>query len=122
MRTLLAIAASLAVLCLGCAHPTRTATTSNDVWYYFQGRSDGLQAIHQRMEDKEHGGGTFLLTDPQITNMSAVHINQPALGGSNMFGLTGTVTVDPQTGAIISATGTAVGNVVGAAAKTFVKP
>lgn len=75
----------------------------------------------ERYIDKEGGGGVFVLTDPSFTGIVALHTNQPALGGSSTF-MTGTatITVDPQTTAIIGAVGTAAGNIIGAAAKTAV--
>lgn len=71
----------------------------------------------------EKGGGTFLLTDPSVASLTVYHTNQTTLGGGSYIG-TGqmTLTVDPQTGQIVSATGTAIGNVIGAALKTATRP
>ena len=72
--------------------------------------------------DKEAGGGLFLLTDPAVQQMTALHTNQAALGGGSLFSAaTAAVTVDTNTAAIVGASGTAVGNVIGAAAKSAVK-
>ena len=105
----------------GCASPHRSGISTHERRCY-QGRADGLVSS-ETWTDKEHGGGWFLLTDPQVAVLTAVHTNQTALGGGSSFsGGPMSLTVDPQTGAIIGATGTAVGNVIGAAVKTAVKP
>jgi hypothetical protein len=52
----------------------------------------------------------------------AAHTNQSALGGGSVFSAgTVTITVDTNTAPIVGATGTAVGNIIGAAAKTTLK-
>jgi hypothetical protein len=73
--------------------------------------------------DTEGGGGCFFLATADVQSLVAIHTNQPSLGGGSYFD-TGpaSVKVDPQTGTIIEATGSAVGNVIGAALKTAVKP
>ncbi|HEV2350836.1 MAG TPA: hypothetical protein VG028_13425 [Terriglobia bacterium] len=108
------------VLCAGCAETRRKATTTREIHFY-QGRPDGLVAI-ETWRDIEKGGGWFLMTDPTVQSISATHTNQAALGGGSLFQAGPMdVKVDPQTGAIISAGGTAVGNVIGAAMKSAVK-
>ena len=114
----------LALLCLflcGCAHPHRTGYSTREIRVY-QGRTDGLVRV-ETWKDVERGGGTFLLTDPAIASLTAFHTNQTELGGGSYIG-TGqmTITIDPETGAIVAATGTAIGNIVGAALKTAIKP
>lgn len=105
----------------GCAYPHRSALTTHEVRTYC-GRADGLVAV-ETWRDSEHGGGWFVLTDPNVQALTATHTNQAALGGGSVFsaGPMG-VTVDPQAGAIIGATGSAVGNIIGAAIKTAAKP
>ena len=110
MKTWLALLA----LCSGCAAPHRQAITTHELRQYC-GRQDGLISL-ETWRDVEKGGGWFLLTTSDVQALGAVHTNQNALGGGSAFS-TGhfTFSVDPQTGQIISATGTALGNVIGAA-------
>jgi hypothetical protein len=110
----------LLLLACGCAHPFRQAiTTETDTFY--TNRPDGMWARIE-WKDSERGGGVFVLTDPDIASLTVVHTNQTALGGgSTITAGPATIKVDPQTGAIIGATGTAVGNVIGAAVKAAVK-
>lgn len=118
MRRLFSI---LLIACAGCASPHRAGTSTHEIRRY-QGRDDGLVSV-EHWADTEKGGGWFLLTDPQVAIITAVHTNQTALGGGSSFsGGPMSVNVDPQTGAIIGATGTAVGNIIGAAVKTAAKP
>jgi hypothetical protein len=104
----------------GCACPHRRAETTRTVETY-DGRDDGL-IERETWRDSEAGGGLFLFTDPAVQSLAAFHTNQTALGGGSSF-VTGnmTVLVDTNTGQIIGATGSAVGNVIGAAAKAAVK-
>ena len=110
----------LLLLC-GCANPRRAAITSHEIRTY-RGREDGLIAV-EIWQDTEKGGGVFFLTDPTVSGLVAIHTNQPALGGGSqfMFGQA-SIVVDPQTGSIIGAVGTAAGNIIGAALKTAAKP
>jgi hypothetical protein len=103
-----------------CACPHRKGESSHVV-ETFAGRPDGL--LHRETwRDAEMGGGEFLLTDPAAGQLFASHTNQSALGGGSVFGAgTITIAVDSNTASILGATGTAVGNVIGAAAKTAVK-
>jgi hypothetical protein len=102
---------------LGCSCPHRRAQTS-DTMEWFAGRSDGLVA-RQTRRDSEGGGGLFLFSDPAVQSMLALHTNQSALGGGSAFSAGAvTITVDTNTAPIIGAAGTAVGNVIGAAAKS----
>lgn len=104
------------VLLSGCAAPHRNGRATHEVWQY-EGRPDGL-VRKEVWTDTEKGGGYFFLTDPTVGSLIAVHTNQTALGGGShlMMGQASS-TVDPQTGAIIGAVGTAAGNIIGAAAK-----
>lgn len=73
--------------------------------------------------DSERGGGTFFLADAQVASLTVFHTNGTDLGGgSTLIAGPSSIQVDPQTGQIISATGSAVGNIVGAALKTAIKP
>jgi hypothetical protein len=103
-----------------CACPHRKGESSHVV-ETFAGRLDGL--VHRETwRDAEQGGGQFFFTDPAAGQLFASHTNQSALGGGSVFSAgTVTITVDTNTAAIVGATGTAVGNVIGAAAKTAVK-
>jgi hypothetical protein len=109
-----------AVFLSSCACPRRQAETSR-VLETFSGRPDGL-ARRETWRDSEQGGGQFLFTDPAAGQLFAAHTNQYALGGGSVFSAgTVTITVDTNTAPIVGAAGTAVGNIIGAAAKTAVK-
>ncbi|MGA2175058.1 MAG: hypothetical protein ABSH38_08775 [Verrucomicrobiota bacterium] len=104
------------VLSPGCACPRRKAETTRSV-EWFTGRDDGL-VRRETWRDAEGGGGLFLFTDPAVQQMFALHTNQTALGGGSLFSAgTATITVDTNTAAVVGATGTAAGNVIGAAMK-----
>jgi hypothetical protein len=108
------------LLAQGCACPRRVAETTHSI-EWFQGRADGL-VQRETWRDAEAGGGLFLFTDPAVQQMLALHSNQAALGGGSLFSAaTAGVTVDTNTAAVVGASGTAVGNVIGAAAKAAVK-
>jgi hypothetical protein len=111
---------ALSLLFSGCACPHRKAESIHVV-ETFDGRLDGL--IHRETwRDGEQGGGEFLFTDPAAGQLFAAHTNQNALGGGSVFSAgTVTITVDSNTAPIVGATGTAVGNIIGAAAKSAVK-
>ncbi len=110
----------LAFLASGCACPNRRAEASH-VIETFAGRPDGLMS-RETWRDSEQGGGQFVFTDSAAGQLFAAHTNQSALGGGSVFSAgTVTITVDTNTPDIIGATGTAVGNIIGAAAKTAVK-
>ena len=92
------------VFCVGCACPRRKAESSHAV-EEFSGRADGL-VYRETWKDTEGGA----------------HTNQSSLGGGSVFSAgTVTITVDTNTAAILGSAGTAVGNIIGAAAKTAVK-
>jgi hypothetical protein len=88
---------------------------------WFRDRPDGLEA-REEWRDAEGGGGFFLFADPNVQAMTALHTNQCALGGGSAFAA-GSVTmvVDSNLVPTVEATGTAVGNVAGAAVKTAAK-
>jgi hypothetical protein len=103
-----------------CSCPHRKAESCHII-ESFEGRPDGLIG-RETWRDTEMGGGTFLFTDPAVQSMVAVHTNQSNLGGGSVFSAgTVTITVDTNTAAVLGAAGTAVGNVIGAAAKAAVK-
>ena len=67
--------------------------------------------------DDSSGGGTFIFTDPSASSLAFSHTNQTALGGSRSTGI-GQIQSVITTNAVqaITAGGSAVGNVIGAAA------
>jgi hypothetical protein len=104
----------------GCACPHRKAVTTHTV-ESFRGRPDGLVS-REEWRDSEGGGGFFLFADPNVQGMTALHTNQAALGGGSSFTAGSlTLVVDTNTAAILSAGGSAAGNIIGAAVKTAVK-
>jgi hypothetical protein len=108
------------LFCPGCACPRRKGVTTHDV-EFFRGREDGL-IEREEWRDAESGGGIFVFADPNVQAMSAIHTNQTALGGGSVFSAGGlSSVVDSNLVPAITATGTAVGNVIGAAAKSAVK-
>ena len=74
-------------------------------------------ASKEEWRDSSKGGGTFVLTDPKASQVSSVALNQSAIGGSHNFGV-GDVssTISSNAVATISAGGTAIGNIISAAA------
>jgi hypothetical protein len=111
---------AVCILLQGCACPRREAETTRSV-EWFEGREDGL-VWRETWRDTEAGGGVFLFTDPAVQQMTALHTNQAALGGGSLFSaVTAAVTLDTNTAAVVAASGTAFGNVIGAAAKAAVK-
>jgi hypothetical protein len=118
MRTkaqlLIATAGIWAVGLSGCAFPHRTSRSDHFI-EEFAGRPDGL-IRRETWRDREGGGALLLFADPTVARMSVVHVNQNDAGGGSIFGLGGlTIHVDTNLVPAIAATGTAVGNVVGAA-------
>ena len=84
----------------------------------FANRPHVFLARHEIWEDYSAGGGTFLFTDPNASQIASSVSNQAALAGSHAFtvgSITSTVTTN-DVGAI-NAVGSAAGNVIGAAAK-----
>lgn len=81
-----------------------------------------FKAYSETWVDKSRGGGTFVLTDPQASQLSFTRSNQNGLGGTRAVGI-GSIssTITTNAVSVISATGTAVGNVVGAAASAAAK-
>ncbi|MGP8200226.1 MAG: hypothetical protein ACLQU4_12070 [Limisphaerales bacterium] len=106
----------------GCACPHRKALTTHVVEVFNpEQRCDGLLA-RETWRDQEGGGGIFLFADPTVQAMTATHTNQWALGGGSAFAAGSfAILVDSNLVPAIAATGTAAGNIVGAAVKTAVK-
>jgi hypothetical protein len=104
----------------GCACPHRKAVTTHTM-EAFQNRPDGLVS-REEWRDSEGGGGFFLFADPNVQAMTANHTNQCALGGGSAFAAGSfTILVDSNLAPVIAATGTAAGNIIGAAVKTAAK-
>ncbi|MBU6231585.1 hypothetical protein KGP36_02860 [Patescibacteria group bacterium] len=105
-----------ALLCLcGCTIAPHGSHATHRIWTY-EGRRDGL-VRYEVITDRSAGGGALFLMDPRAQSAVLNHTNSLLQTGGSLVIGDGSVTVDPQTGAIISAAGTAVGNIVGAAVK-----
>ena len=106
----------------GCAVPHRKALTTHTVEVFDPAaRPDGLIS-REEWRDSEGGGGFFLFADPNVQAMTALHTNQCALGGGSAFAAGSfTILVDSNLVPAIAASGTAAGNIIGAAAKSAVK-
>jgi hypothetical protein len=118
------IALMMTIILSGCASlPRGPKETKSIIDERFTGREDGLvERIRFQWSDVAFTRGWYFLTDPSATALSGTHTNMPELGGSSTIEVgSPKIVVDPQTGAIIGATGTAVGNVIGATVKTIVK-
>jgi hypothetical protein len=114
------IAAILATVLCGCTIAPHGSKTTRDVWTY--AGNPPVMIRHERTVDRSAGGGALFLMDPSLNNVAIYHTNADLhVGGWFLLG-SGTVTVDPQTTGIIGAVGTAAGNIIGAAAKTAVRP
>jgi hypothetical protein len=121
-RLLLLLNSSFLILTLscGCAVPRRQAATTHTI-ELFQERRDGLVS-RESWKDSEGGGGFFFFADPNVQAMTAIHTNQCALGGGSAFAAGSfTILVDSNLVPAIAATGTAAGNIIGAAAKSAAK-
>ena len=94
----------------GCATSHKKEWLSHEVWTYSDA---GQLARHELWSENHHGGGTALLSDPVATQIASYHTNQSALGGASAFTV-GNVqaTISTNAASIISAGGTAVGNVL----------
>jgi len=118
---------SLCALCVllwqllpGCSLPHRRAAATHTI-EVFHCRPDGLIS-RESWQDSEGGGGFFFFADPHVQAMTAIHTNQCALGGGSAFSAGSMmILVDSNLVPAITATGTAAGNIIGAAAKSAVK-
>ncbi len=119
MRRVILISA-LALCGGGCFMAPPGPTVSHEVKTYDP--QTGHLVRVERWKDKSGLRALYVLMDPSGQNVNAWHTNQAALGGCSHFsaGSAGVV-VDTNSAAIIGESGTAVGNVIGAAAKTAVK-
>jgi hypothetical protein len=108
-------------LLAGCAIVPRGPIVTHTV-ERFEGRADGLIFKEER-KDAAFTRGMYFFADPKVSALYGWHTNQSALGGSS-FVTFGAMTIVTDTNLVpaIAAGGTAVGNVVGAAVKTAVKP
>lgn len=98
----------------GCAHfvnksETRRETTTT--------APDGT-VTHEVLTDSSRGSGTAFLTDPRATGIQSTHTNQAQLGGGRSFQMGLFESYVSTNG--ITATGTASGKVLGAAAASFI--
>jgi len=110
---------SVFILC-GCATPHRDSQSTHSIKRY-QGRQDGMIASEE-WRDEHRAGAIFFFTDPSSQGFCDKFTNQPGLGGSSWFmAAPFSMIVDSNLVPAISATGTAMGNVIGAAAKSAVK-
>ena len=106
----------IGLIASGCASDHRRALTVHQLRRYC-GRADGLVCV-EVWRDSERGGGVFLFTDPVALNLRASHTNQMALGGGSWFAAGSIRSVlDTNAAPFIGAGGSALGNVIGAAAK-----
>lgn len=122
----------LALLLLtGCAvvprGPIVRHSSPTHVVERFACRPDGLVYREtwagERWTDDAFGRGLYFFTDPKLSGLVATHTNQAALGGgSSISSGSISIIVDSNLVPAITATGTAAGNIIGAAAKTAVKP
>ena len=109
--------AALACLALcGCTLAPHGSKASHQIWTY-QGRQDGL-VRYEVIRDRSAGGGAVLLMDPKASTAVLVHTNSMLQTGGSLSIGEGSINVDPQTGAIIGAVGSAAGNIIGAAMKS----
>lgn len=112
------VSLTLLALC-GCTIAPHGSRATHDIWLY---DNDGRVWRHERFTDRSAGGGALFFMDPSLQNVTLVHTNSELHTGGALGIGSASVILDPQTGAVISAAGTAVGNIVGAALKTAVKP
>lgn len=104
----------------GCAIPPRGPVVQHTV-EHFAGREDGLVS-REVWRDDAFSRGYYLFADPSLQTINAWHTNQSALGGCSHFSAGAVaITVSSNLVPAIGAAGTAVGNIVGAAAKTALK-
>ena len=110
---------TLLALC-SCTIAPHGSRATHRVWTY-EGRRDGL-VRYEKWTDRSAGGGALFFMDPSLQAVTIVHTNADLRTGGTFSVGSASVVLDPQTGAVIGAAGTAVGNVIGAALKTAVKP
>jgi hypothetical protein len=94
----------------GCATSHKKESLAHEIWTY---SDSGQVTRHEVWSENHHGGGTAMLSDPVATQIASYHTNQAGLGGASAFTV-GNVqaTVSTNAAAVLSAGGTAVGNVI----------
>ena len=98
-------------------HNNLTAVT-NFTAGFFAPRPTVFDVIRESWTDTSKGGGTFLFTDPQASQVASTVGNQAALAGAHTFNVGSmSSTISSNAVAAINATGNSVGNIIGAAAK-----
>lgn len=99
-----------------------TGSDTKTDFSFWSARPHVFVASREEWRDESRGGGTFMFTDPVASQISSVVTDQTALGGSHNFGV-GSVSSTISSNAVqaISAGGTAVGNIIGAAASAAAK-
>lgn len=115
----------LALALTGCETGHRSNSTLHSVekWSLTTnsaGRVKRFLVFRERWIDRSGVRFTGLLTDPAVQGWSDASTNQTALGGGWRISFGGASSKTDSAG--IMAAGSAVGNVVGAAVKTAVKP
>lgn len=109
-----------AIVFSGCAIQPRGPVVSHTIEYY-AGRKDGL-VRREVWKDDAFTRGIFFFADPSLTAVKVWHTNQTALGGCSHFEAgAASIVVSSNLVPAIAAGGTAVGNIVGAAAKSALK-
>jgi hypothetical protein len=94
----------------GCATSHKKECLAHEVWTYSEA---GQLTRHEVWSENHHGGGTALLADPVATQIASYHTNQAGLGGASSFTVGNVESkVSTNAAAVISAGGTAVGNVI----------
>jgi hypothetical protein len=106
--------AAFFLLC-GCAGIKRESGPYHTFRHY-SGRSDGLVATEE-WGYREDGRAWGFGNRGAVTNFSVVSSNLLGMGGWSIFSGSGQLDISSNLAPVISAGGTAVGNVVGAAAK-----
>ena len=94
------------------------AAATNCVAGFFAPRPVVFDSITETWTDTSKGGGTFLFTDPNASQVASSVNNQAALAGSHSFSVGAIASVTTSNNvSMMNAVGSAAGNVIGAAAK-----
>lgn len=89
-------------LCAGCTIAPHGSHSTHRIWTYKEGRPDGLLR-YEVITDRSAGGGMSALTAAKATSATVSHTNALLqVGGSFVIG-DGSISVDPQTSAIVGA-------------------
>jgi hypothetical protein len=93
-----------------------SGTNAAGFWTSLVQRPHRFLAYREEWVDTSAGGGTFVFTDPEASQLVFTRTNQTALGGSRAVAV-GSIksTVTSNDVAAITATGTAGGSIIGAA-------